>query len=105
MHRRRHISPWLVFTSYPLTGKKVGDYRFDPMYTRFDCRKYYVSYDVTGALQNGENVTGVILGKGWYNHHSTAVWYFDKSPWRARPKYCMNLRIRYEEGEKEVIVS
>ncbi len=87
-----------------LNGEKVGDHRLDPMYTRFDRRNLYVTYDVTNQLKN-KNAIGVVLGNGWYNHQSTAVWYFDKAPWRARPKFCLDLRILYEDGTEEIISS
>ncbi|HEY3369785.1 MAG TPA: glycoside hydrolase family 78 protein [Prolixibacteraceae bacterium] len=86
-----------------LNGEKVGDHRLDPMYTRFDRRTLYVTYDVTQSVLKGENAIGVNLGNGWYNHQSMAVWYFDKAPWRARPKFCMNLRLVYEDGTEETI--
>ena len=84
-----------------INGKTIGDHRLDPTYTRFDRRNLYVTYDVTENLVQGENVLGVLLGNGWYNHQSTAVWYFDKAPWRARPKFCMDLRITYSDGTVE----
>ncbi len=86
-----------------LNGEKIGNHRLDPMYTRFDRRTLYVTYDVTKNISDGENAIGVILGNGWYNHQSTAVWYFDKAPWRARPKFCMDLRIIYDDGSEEII--
>jgi len=88
-----------------LNGKKVGDHRLDPMYTRFDRRNLYVSYDVTANLQQGKNAIGVLLGNGWYNHQALAVWNFDKAPWRARPAFCLDLRITYTDGSTEVITS
>ncbi|MGQ8338229.1 glycoside hydrolase family 78 protein [Sunxiuqinia sp. A32] len=88
-----------------LNGKKVGNHRLDPMYTRFDRRNLYVTYDITNQLNEQENAVGVLLGNGWYNHQSTAVWYFDKAPWRARPKFCMDIRITYEDGSQETIGS
>ncbi|HVW94648.1 MAG TPA: family 78 glycoside hydrolase catalytic domain [Mucilaginibacter sp.] len=88
-----------------INGKKIGNHRLDPMYTRFDRRTLYVTYDVTPELQNGENAMGVLLGNGWYNLQSTAVWYFDKSPWRNRPAFCLDLRITYDDGTTEVISS
>ncbi len=88
-----------------LNGTRIGDHRLDPMYTRFDRRNLYVTYDVTPFLKDGENVAGVLLGNGWYNHQSTAVWFFDKAPWRARPKFCMELHIRYEDGTTDLIVT
>jgi alpha-L-rhamnosidase len=88
-----------------INGQRVGDHRLDPMYTRFDRRTLYVTYDVT-SLVNAKDVTlGVLLGNGWYNHQSTAVWYFDKAPWRDRPKFCLDLRITYQDGREEVISS
>lgn len=88
-----------------LNGKKVGDHRLDPMYTRFDRRTLYVTYDITEQLTLGENAFGVILGNGWYNHQSTAVWYFDKAPWRARPKFCMDVRITFDDGTEKLVTT
>ena len=88
-----------------LNGEKVGKNMLDPMYTRFDKRTLYVVHDVTKQLQSGENAIGVILGNGWYNHQSLAVWDFDKAPWRNRPAFCMDLRIVYTDGTEETIVS
>lgn len=88
-----------------LNGNRIGNHRLDPMYTRFDRRNLYVSHDVTAAIQNGENVIGVLLGNGWYNHQSTAVWYFHEAPWRSRPAFCLDLRITYTDGSIETISS
>ena len=88
-----------------VNGEKIGNHRLDPMYTRFDRRNLYVTYDVTGQLRNGENAIGVLLGNGWYNHQSKAVWDFDRAPWRNRPAFCMDLRITYADGSVETIPS
>jgi alpha-L-rhamnosidase len=88
-----------------LNGKKVGNHRMDPMYTRFDRRNLYVTFDVTKQLNTGKNAIGVLLGNGWYNHQSTAVWDFEKAPWRNRPAFCMDLRITYSDGSVETIKS
>lgn len=88
-----------------INGKKIGNHRLDPMYTRFDRRTLYVAYDVTANLQNGKNAVGVLLGNGWYNHQSTAVWYFHQAPWRNRPTFCMDLRITYTDGTVETVSS
>lgn len=86
-----------------INGKKIGDHKLDPTYTRFDRRNLYVTHDVTSELKNGENAIGVLLGNGWYNHQSTAVWFFHEAPWRARPNFCMDLRLAYEDGSVEII--
>jgi len=87
-----------------VNGKRIGDHRLDPMFTRFDRRNLYLTYDVTRELQEGENVIGVLLGNGWYNHQSKAAsWYYDKAPWRARPKFCMDLRVTYTDHSTTII--
>ena len=101
---RAYIAAAGLYELY-LNGKKVGDHRLDPMYTRFDRRNLYVTYDVTSNLKQGKNAVGVLLGNGWYNHQSLAVWNFDKAPWRARPTFCLDLRITYTDGSIEVIKS
>jgi len=88
-----------------INGQRVSDHRLDPMYTRFDRRTLYVTYDVTSLVDAKEVALGVLLGNGWYNHQSTAVWYFHEAPWRDRPKFCLDLRITYQDGREEVISS
>ncbi len=88
-----------------INGKKIGDHRLDPMYTRFDRRNLYVSYDITNQLQNGKNAIGVILGNGWYNFQSKGVWDYERAPWRARPTFCMDIRVTYTDGSVETISS
>jgi alpha-L-rhamnosidase len=88
-----------------INGEKIGNHRLDPAYTRFDRRNLYVSYDVTSQLQKGKNAVGLILGNGWYNHQSVAVWDFDRAPWRNRPAFCFDLRITYSDGSVETIQS
>lgn len=86
-----------------INGGKVGNHCLDPMYTRFDRRNLYVTYDVTDRLQEKDNAIGVLLGNGWYNHQSKAVWDFDRAPWRNRPAFCLDLRITYTDGTAETI--
>jgi alpha-L-rhamnosidase len=88
-----------------INGVKIGNHRMDPMYTRYDRRTLYVTYDVTKAMVTGKNAIGVLLGNGWYNHQSTAVWDFHKAPWRNRPAFCLDLRITYEDGSAETVTS
>ncbi len=99
---RAYVSAGGLF-ELSVNGQRPGEHRLDPMYTRFDRRLLYVTLDVTKELQSGENVIGVILGNGWYNHQSTAVWDFDRAPWRNRPAFCMDLRIVYEDGSVETV--
>ena len=86
-----------------VNGQRVGDHRLDPMYTRFDKRNLYVSYDVSALVKESTNAIGVLLGNGWYNHQSTAVWDFHKAHWRSRPRFLLNLRIVYDDSSAETI--
>ena len=86
-----------------INGSRIGDHRLDPMYTRFDRRNLYLTHDVKPMLTKGHNTFGVLLGNGWYNHQSTAVWNFYQAPWRGRPKFCMDIRIVYDNGEVEFV--
>lgn len=101
---RAYIAAGGLYELY-LNGEKTGDHRLDPAYTRFDRRTLYVTYDITGSINQGVNAAGVLLGNGWYNHQSTAVWFFEKAPWRNRPAFCMDIRITYEDGTVETIVT
>ncbi|HEY3389272.1 MAG TPA: family 78 glycoside hydrolase catalytic domain [Prolixibacteraceae bacterium] len=101
---RAYIAVAGLFELY-INGEKVGNHRLDPMYTRFDRRTLYLTHDITKLMKEGKNAVGVLLGNGWYNHQSTAVWYFDEAPWRSRPSFCMDIRITYADGSQETISS
>lgn len=86
-----------------INGTKVGDRVLDPAFTRYDRRILYASYDVTDLVASGANAVGVELGNGWYNHQPVTTWHFDRAPWRARPAFCMDIRIVYADGSEETI--
>lgn len=88
-----------------LNGLKIGDHCLDPMYTRFDRRLLSVMHDVSNLIQSGGNELRVELGNGWYNHQSTAVWFFHEASWRNRPRFAARLLLRYADGEEEEIVT
>ncbi|MFT4205329.1 MAG: family 78 glycoside hydrolase catalytic domain [Chitinophagaceae bacterium] len=99
---RAYISSGGLYELY-INGTRIGDHRLDPMFTRYDRRNLYVTYDVTDALKNGSNAIGVVLGNGWYNFQSMAVWDYERAPWRNRPTFCMDVRITYNDGSIAVI--
>jgi len=101
---RAYIAAAGLFELY-INGSRAGDHRLDPTYTRFDRRTLYVTHDITGLLKSGENAAGVLLGNGWYNHQSTAVWFFHEAPWRSRPRFCMEIHVRMKDGSEIIIPS
>lgn len=88
-----------------LNGKRVGSNYLDPGYTHFDKRILYVTHDVTDLLQSGENAIAAVLGNGWYNEQSVATWNFHKARWRERPSLLCELRVTYDDGSQELVVS
>ncbi len=88
-----------------INGEKVDNRLLDPMYTRFDRRNLYATLDITGYLNEGENTIGVLLGNGWYNHQSTAVWDFHKAPWRDRPKFMAEIKVMYANGSTDSFIT
>jgi alpha-L-rhamnosidase len=88
-----------------VNGKPVGNQRLDPAFTLFDRRNLYVVHDVTEQLREGRNAVGVLLGNGWYNHQSITHFAFHRVQWRNRPVFCMDLRITFDDGSEEIIVT
>jgi alpha-L-rhamnosidase len=86
-----------------LNGRRVGDHELDPMFTRYDRRNLFVTYDITDRLQTGSNAIAVLLGNGWYNISANAAWDFNRAPWRNRPRFCLDLRITYTDGTTETV--
>lgn len=62
---RLYISGLGLFQA-SINGRSVSDHLFEPGESEFNRRVYYVTYDVTDLLQEGENVLGVVLGNGQY---------------------------------------
>lgn len=86
-----------------INGQRVGDHYLDPGYTHFDKRILYVTHDVTSLLGEGENTLAAVLGHGWYNEQSVAVWNFHEARWRDRPRMMAELRLTYTDGTVETL--
>lgn len=95
----------LGYTILFINGKKVGDHWLDPGYTHFDKQVLYATYDITAQLRAGDNAVAAVLGNGWYNIQSLAVWGFHNSRWRDRPRILCEIRIVYADGTVEVIAT
>ena len=93
------------FYEASLNGAKIGRKVLDPAPTKFDKRVLYSTYDLTGQLKTGANRLSVLLGHGWYDVRSVAVWNFDNAPWRDFPRMIAQLEIVYGDGTKETVCS
>lgn len=88
-----------------INGSRVGENYLDPGYTHFDKRVLYVTHDVTPLIKEGENAVAAVLGNGWYNEQSVAVWNFHEARWRDRPRWICELRVTYADNTVETIVT
>lgn len=86
-----------------LNGAKVGDELFTPGWTSYKKRLQYQIYDVTNQIKKGENAIGVILGDGWYR--GPLVWQGEKNLYGKKSALLLQLKITYEDGSEEMIIS
>lgn len=86
-----------------LNGEKVGDHFLDPGWTKYDKHALYVPFDVTEQLREGGNAVGVMLGNGFFNIPRER--YFKLLASYGAPRLIMNIRVEYEDGEVENIVT
>lgn len=88
-----------------INGRRVGENLLDPGYTHFDKRVLYVTHDVTPLVREGANALAAVLGNGWYNEQSVAVWNFHEARWRDRPRMLCELHVTYADGSQQVVAS
>jgi hypothetical protein len=105
----KKIKQALVFVSglghYELriNGEKTGDRFLSPGWTNYLKICFYNTFNVTGMLKAGPNAIGVIVGNGFYNinrerYRKLVIAY-------GAPKLILKLRILYNDGSSETIVS
>jgi len=91
-----------------LNGKEVGQNVLDPDWTDFSKRIYYAEYDLTSSLEEGLNCLGVALGNGFYNPLPLRKWgrrNLREDLKVGKPVFIAKLRITYDNGTTEEIVS
>lgn len=105
-HVTLHITG-LGFYEVYLDWKKIGNKVLDPVQTRYDKRIMYSTYDLTEQFSKDVHpkFVTVLLGHGWYDVRSVAVWNFDNAPWRDVPRFLAQLELEYDDGSKNYIVS
>ena len=88
-----------------LNGNKVGDHVLDPAWTNFEQRSFYVTYDVTSQVKEGENAIGIMLGRGQYNPLCNDIWGLSQSAWIDQPKVIAKLQIEYTDGSQANVIT
>ena len=92
---------------FRINGQKVGNNVQEPLWTNYSKKCFYVSYDVTSLLSQGNNAMGVMLGNGFYNNDATACGsrYYKYQGTFGPKKMIMQLLINYSDGTSATIVS
>jgi len=103
-HAFLHISGLGFYEAF-LNQTRIGNKVLDPIPTRYDKRVLYSTYPVEQHLTPGTNTLHVLLGHGWYDVRSVAVWNFDNAPWRSAPKLIAQLEVTYTDQTTETIVT
>ena len=97
-----------------LNGSRIGDAVLSPGWTDYNSRCQYVTYDVTGLLQPGENAIDAILGDGWYSGriawvHGNALIGTDtgrdQRQFGSIPQLLCELHVELDDGGSVVIAS
>ncbi len=88
-----------------VNGRKVGDDVLSPLFTAYDKRVLYATYDLTPFLRKGANALGVMLGTGWFNCHTAEVWDFQQASWRDRVRLACQIVLHFTDGRTSTVIS
>ncbi len=100
---RLYVTARGIYEMY-LNGERVGEDYFNPGLTQYNKTIMYQTYDVTDALNNGENVIGAKMAEGWWSGNAT----FRGNNWNYfgdRQSLLAKLEIVYEDGTSKSIVT
>jgi len=79
---------------YYINGQKVSDDVLTPPMSNYMKTLWYMEYDVSHLLREGENVITVFCGNGFFNETlDTKSWSLEKAQWRDLPKVILRLEM------------
>ncbi|HHV12347.1 MAG TPA: family 78 glycoside hydrolase catalytic domain [Clostridiales bacterium] len=87
-----------------INGKLVNDGFLQPGFHNYHHWMQYQTYELTDAVQEGENVLGFLLGAGWYKGRFGVNGGFEDNFGEDYQILC-EVRIEYQDGSVEVIGS
>lgn len=89
-----------------INGEKIGTSVLDPGWTDYRRTILYATHDITENLQDGENIAGVMLGRGFYGMLAYDHWGFHKkNGYIGQPKLMCRIKVEYDDGTTKDIVS
>lgn len=104
---RLHVAG-LGYFAASLNGAHVGDHELDSVWTAFDKRILYSTFDVSDQLQQGDNCLGVELGNGWFNPLPLRMWGHRNirgSIETGRPRAIVCLVVDHADGTQSTITT
>jgi hypothetical protein len=90
---------------FSVNGKKVGDAILAPGWTDYRKTVLYDTYDITSQIKIGGNAIGIILGNGMYNIQPDDTRYVKFLNSFGPLKVIAQLRLEYEDGAVETVVT
>jgi len=92
-----------------LNGEEVTEPGINPAETEYGKRVMYLTYDVTGALQQGANALGIMLGNGQF-HITRAAHRYNKGAQRypspyGLPRAILQLNVTFTDNSTVSIVT
>ena len=92
---------------YELTidGRKIGSAELTPGWTNYRKSVLYNTFDITAALQPGENAVGVMLGNGFFHVPRVPNRYTKLTESFGQPKLIARIRVTFRGGGALEIVT
>jgi alpha-L-rhamnosidase len=87
-----------------LNGKRISNDYFNPGLTQYNKNHMYQTYDITTALNKGQNAIGAWLSEGWWSGNIT----YNGDNWNYfgdRLSLLAKLIVTYSDGTEQVLIS
>ncbi|WP_164975208.1 family 78 glycoside hydrolase catalytic domain [Lutibacter sp. HS1-25] len=89
-----------------INGERIGTSVLDPGWTDYRKTILYATHDITENIKDGENVAGVMLGRGFYGMMAYDHWgFYKKNGFTGQPKLKCRIHIKYNDGTSKDIIS
>ena len=89
-----------------INGARVGDEQLTPYCNAYDKWLQYQTFDITGALTQGENAVGAYLGNGWYKGRLGWGMQRDRrNVYGDQFALLCQIDVHYADGTQEVILT
>lgn len=91
-----------IYKSY-INGLETDDEYLNPLWSDYNKRIEYQTFDVTALLKKGANSIGAVLGDGWYTGN---IAIYGRKLYGANPLgLWLRLKVDFADGTSKVIVS